>query len=110
MGLQLGQVVANFIIIKLFFFLLNIVKIRRDPKYMVKPSKKPWHENKENQISTRSLSDGASIEPIDPEIIKKTPKARRNIILIRHGQYETHAKESKNKILTALGNINKHYS
>jgi hypothetical protein len=49
------------------------------------------------------LSEGSTSEPINPDILKKTPKARRNIILIRHGQYEDNAKEADKRILTSLG-------
>jgi hypothetical protein len=49
------------------------------------------------------LSEGSTSEPINPDILKKTPKARRNIILIRHGQYEDRVKEADKRILTPLG-------
>ena len=39
----------------------------------------------------------------DQEVEKKTTKARRHLILIRHGQYHVHAKEHDQKTLTALG-------
>lgn len=73
---------------------------KRDPKFLVKPTHKPWQKPTEPPIS---LSEGSTSEPINPDILKKTPKARRNIILIRHGQYEDRVKEADKRILTSLG-------
>lgn len=83
---------------------------KRDPKYLLKPKSKTHSEyEKEKQTNTITLSQvsttstGCQSEFHDPEISKKTPKARRHLILVRHGQYETQQREADKKILTLLG-------
>lgn len=77
---------------------------------MIKPSHKPWHDKPQNDqkiLNVKSLSEGSinNDDDLNPELLKKTPKSRRNIILIRHGQYEILAKESNKQVLTELGNL-----
>ncbi|XP_050410406.1 serine/threonine-protein phosphatase PGAM5, mitochondrial-like [Patella vulgata] len=59
---------------------------RRDPKLLVKPVK----DENNNDVN-------------DEDVKKQTPTATRHIILIRHGQYNLHAKTQKEKYLTDLG-------
>ncbi|KAK7087512.1 serine/threonine-protein phosphatase PGAM5, mitochondrial-like isoform X2 [Littorina saxatilis] len=61
---------------------------KRDPKSMVKPPKVETEE---------------SLKGYDEEVKKKTPKATRHLILIRHGQYVDTALIDEERILTALG-------
>ncbi|XP_006613803.1 serine/threonine-protein phosphatase PGAM5, mitochondrial-like isoform X1 [Apis laboriosa] len=61
---------------------------RRDPKSLVKPMK---IDNESNQ------------NLYNKQLISKTAKAIRHIILIRHGQYNVEAKTDTDGILTDLG-------
>ena len=61
---------------------------RREPKSLVKPPKTETEESKEEYAE---------------ELRKKTPKATRHLIFIRHGQYVESAYTDEGRILTALG-------
>ena len=61
---------------------------RREPKALVKPPKRETEESNEEYAE---------------ELKKKTPKATRHLILIRHGQYVDTADTDEGRILTALG-------
>lgn len=61
---------------------------RRDPKSLVKPMK-PDNESNQNTYHE--------------QLINKTAKATRHIILIRHGQYNVEAKTDADGTLTNLG-------
>lgn len=61
---------------------------RRDPKSLVKPMK---IDNESNQNTYHK------------QLINKTAKATRHIILIRHGQYNVEAKTDADGTLTDLG-------
>jgi serine/threonine-protein phosphatase PGAM5 len=92
---------------------------KRDPKYLLKPKSKThsdFQKEKEQQTNTiqsnevltttktsTSTSVGCQSEFHEPELNRKISKARRHLILVRHGQYETHQRESDKKILTLLG-------
>lgn len=59
---------------------------RRDPSFLVKPSK-----------------GGADDERFEKEVTEKKPKATRNLILIRHGQYNLAGKRDIERYLTEKG-------
>jgi hypothetical protein len=67
------------------------VMFRRDPKSLVKPSKK--------------LINGEPDGSLEEEIKKKTPKASRHLLLIRHGQYNENGLSDDARMLTALGKL-----
>ncbi|ESO95389.1 hypothetical protein LOTGIDRAFT_203856 [Lottia gigantea] len=63
---------------------------RRDPKSLVKPSKNGVVEKDENNN-------------IKNDILDVTPTATRNILLIRHGQYNLNGLTDTDRYLTTLG-------
>lgn len=82
MGFQLGQVrIVETVQILLFF--LQQVHCRQEPHTLVRPSK-----------------SGS----VDSEKVEKVkPTATRNLILIRHGQYNLKGTSDEERYLTSLG-------
>lgn len=65
-----------------------------------------WNHNWDNQDSSNSVKSGNDKDPLlqnDEPKIKSRPTARRHILLIRHGEYETSAKKDIDRHLTSLG-------
>lgn len=65
---------------------LQLFDFRREPSFLVKPSK-----------------GGADDERYAKEVAEKKPKATRNLILIRHGQYNLAGKQDIERYLTDKG-------
>lgn len=65
---------------------------RQDLSSMIKPAKNPDDPKEQNRMNEQR------------ENLKST--ATRNLILIRHGQYEINAKFDEDRKLTALGMLN----
>ena len=82
MGLQLGQVIL-FHLISFIQITMALELFRRDPSSLLKPSKSPVPDD--NKAETLKAS------------------ATRNIILIRHGQYNLSGVKDDERYLTALG-------
>jgi len=78
---------------------------RRDPKFLIKQKGKQVQKKSDLTCDEHAPKAEEKQEDAktDQEVDKKTTKARRHLILIRHGQYHVHAKEPDQKTLTALG-------
>lgn len=69
----------------IFNVLITVVLIRREPHSLLKPSK-------------RNATDDEKSETLKPT-------ATRNLLLIRHGQYNLSGQTDAERYLTALGNV-----
>jgi serine/threonine-protein phosphatase PGAM5 len=78
---------------------------KREPSYLVKPKRHSSSQTLTSNVDENNNQlEQAKKTQDDSELNKHTAKARRHIFLIRHGQYESHAKEAHQMILTQLGN------